>query len=53
MVSLTNYTRKEFLDIFKKAKVRKAKWQKQAEKELSEMSDRIASSKSHISQTLG
>ncbi len=33
MVTLTNYTREEFLDIFRKAKARKAEWQKQVENE--------------------
>lgn len=30
MVILTNYTREEFLEIFKKAKARRAEWQRQA-----------------------
>jgi len=47
MVTLTNYTREEFLDIFRKAKSRKADWQKKAEKELNEMSNRITRSKIH------
>lgn len=48
MVTLTNYTREEFIDIFKKAKTRKAEWQKQAERELREMSERIANNKARV-----
>lgn|GEM_PF-3461912 len=48
MVTLTNYTREEFIDIFKKAKARKAEWQKQAERELREMSERIANNKARV-----
>ncbi|MDD5862276.1 MAG: hypothetical protein PUD15_06925 [Prevotella sp.] len=53
MVTLTNYTRDEFLEIFRKAKARKAEWQKQAEKELNEMSDRIAKAKVENKKVFG
>lgn len=52
MVTLTNYTRDEFLDIFRKAKARKAEWQKQVENELNEMSNRIADSRNNAKQVM-
>lgn len=45
MVTLTNYTREEFLDIFRRAKSRKAQWQEKVEQELNEMSDSLVKSK--------
>lgn len=53
MITLTNYTRKEFIEIFKQAKARKAEWQKNAMRELNEMSDRISSSKIKSKEIFG
>ncbi len=52
MVTLTNYTREEFLDIFRKAKARKAEWQKQVETELNDMANRLADNRSNGKQVL-
>jgi hypothetical protein len=53
MVTLMNYTRNEFLEIFRNAKARKVEWQKQAEKELNEMSDRITRAKIENKKVFG
>ncbi len=53
MVTLTNYTRDEFLEIFRKAKARRAEWQRLAERELNEMSDRIVRAKAENKEMLG
>ena len=50
--TLTNYTREEFLDIFRKAKARKTEWQKQVENELNEMPNRIADNRSNAKQII-
>ena len=53
MVTLTNYTRQEFIEIFRRAKARKVQWQKEAARELNEMSDKISSSKVRSKEIFG
>lgn len=53
MVTLTNYTRQEFLAIVKRAKARKVEWQKKTVRELNEMSDKIINSKVRNQEIFG